>query len=454
VFERLVFKKIELWLVALLLIVIAIGVIAFAGIVQITSKDSERFGVLGEISVEIASLPVTMVKAGRYLIYGGAPDLEADHDLFQERSGFTYNYRPGSRPDAGYLALSRYDGDIQRSVVELVDLNAQEIVHRWSPDFAEINGRSQIVTRIDNARVREVPDRARMVHPYILDDGSLIYNDHSPLVRIDACSQPLWTIDRLFHHSIEPGADGGLWVPIHYEPSGLHGVRNTFEENGLAYVSTAGEVLFQVSLAQVLMDNGLSHFIYGNADYTDDPMHLNDIQEANFDSDYWNKGDLFLSLRNVSVVMLYRPSANKIVWYKAWPWVHQHDVNILDERRISIFDNQTYMYKYGAAVPVANDVKIFDFATGKIYSPWKSVLKQEKFRTPYEGRSKILSETDVFIEESNLGRAARVSASGEVQWEYINRAENGRLYRLSWSRMVDQDLGNRIVDAVRDAKCG
>ena len=53
----------------------------------------------------------------------------------------------------------------------------------------------------------------------------------------------------------------------------------------------------------------------------------------------WKKGDLFLSLRNVSAVLLYRPSTDQIVWMKRGPWIGQHDVDILDDHRIGIYDN-------------------------------------------------------------------------------------------------------------------
>ena len=72
---------------------------------------------------------------------------------------------------------------------------------------------------------------------------------------------------------------------------------------------------------------------------TDDPIHLNDIEPVRKDGPYWRKGDLFLSLRSPSTVMLYRPSTNKVIWRKDGPWSKQHDVDILDDHRISIFNN-------------------------------------------------------------------------------------------------------------------
>ena len=76
-------------------------------------------------------------------------------------------------------------------------------------------------------------------------------------------------------------------------------------------------------------------FSHGN-DYENDPIHLNDIQPVDFDGDYWKKGDVFLSIRNQSMIMLYRPSTNQIIWIGNGPYLHQHDVDIIDDHRIAI----------------------------------------------------------------------------------------------------------------------
>ena len=54
--------------------------------------------------------------------------------------------------------------------------------------------------------------------------------------------------------------------------------------------------------------------IFTAGGYLDDGLHLNDIQPALTDSPYWKKGDLFLSLRHKSLILLYRPSTGKIIW--------------------------------------------------------------------------------------------------------------------------------------------
>ena len=83
----------------------------------------------------------------------------------------------------------------------------------------------------------------------------------------------------------------------------------------------------------------ITNWLFTKGMYNHDPIHLNDIEPVLADGPYWKKGDLFLSLRNVSAVMLYRPSTDEIVWIKRGPWIAQHDVDILDDHRIGIYDN-------------------------------------------------------------------------------------------------------------------
>ena len=45
------------------------------------------------------------------------------------------------------------------------------------------------------------------------------------------------------------------------------------------------------------------------------------------------------------MVILYRPSTNQIIWKGTGPFFDQHDVNILDDHRISVFNNNVKLFK-------------------------------------------------------------------------------------------------------------
>ena len=60
---------------------------------------------------------------------------------------------------------------------------------------------------------------------------------------------------------------------------------------------------------------------------------------------FWEKGDLFLSLRNLSAIVHYRPSNNKIINYITGPFIKQHDVDIISDEEIMIFNNNNVKEK-------------------------------------------------------------------------------------------------------------
>ena len=199
----------------------------------------------------------------------------------------------------------------------------------------------------------------------------------------------VWINDEdLFHHSIERDDSGMFWVPTDQEPVTIKGVNpEKFHDDSIAMVTPDGKLLMNRSVSQILIDNGLEHLVFwGDGDYHD-PIHLNDIEPVRKDGPYWRKGDLFLSLRSPSTVMLYRPATNKVIWRKDGPWSKQHDVDILDDHRISIFNNNG---REDYAAFRTAEVNIYDFATGEVTSPWRAALER----------------LDVWAPERELGRGA------------------------------------------------
>jgi len=152
-----------------------------------------------------------------------------------------------------------------------------------------------------------------------------------------------------------------------------------------------------------------------------------------------------LSIRNLSTVLLYRPSQDKIIWLKTGPWLSQHDVNILDNGHYSIFGNDVFYinikkksnkYKYESIDPISN-IYIYDPINNIVKTPYTKILNELKMKSNTRGRSKILANGDVFIEETDSQRIMRVSKN-KVRWIYVN--DLGETYgTLHWSRYIPGD---------------
>lgn len=209
-------------------------------------------------------------------------------------------------------------------------------------------------------------------------------------------------------------------------------------DDAIVKLSPNGKVLYEKSVSQIFIDNGLEYLLFsvGDINFDVDPIHLNDIQPVNFDGDFWQKGDVFLSLRHQSMVLLYRPSTNKIIWTGVGPFFHQHDVGILDRNRISVFNNKSKNFVNGDGVDGHNEVIIYDFKTDTYSSYLRDSLIEHDVRTIIEGRSDILPDGKLFVEESYYGRTQLFNSDGSLRWTHVNRAEDGKVYIVAWSRIL------------------
>ena len=430
--ERLLFSKPESWLVLLILTLCVLGAVVFGALVKNHAEHRRFFGAIGEAAYRVASIPGEMQWSLGRLLGTGFESRYLATESNLDGSGFTF---PAGRfPGAhGYLLLSRYDIDTDRALVELVDLDREKTVHSWQLDL------EAIAARAGGGR----HGAEAIAVPYPWPDGSLSVMARNTVAMLDRCSNIKWVIGAPYmHHSVEADADGHLWVPY---------------EMALARISRTGEILSLIDFEQVLRRNGYRSLLYMMDSILDDPLHLNDIQPVRRDGPYWRRGDLFISLRTHSVVLLYRPSTDSIVWLRTGPWLHQHDVNIVSDTEISVFSNNAVFaedtYELGHRVLGASEVFIHDFETGETRSPWREAFRQHDVKTETQGRATVIGEDAVFVEESDYGRAVSLSADGDLYWTYVNRGSDGEIYQLSWSRYLTEAEGKPIARALRENPC-
>ena len=438
------FKKIEIWilyLVVLLGIPITIG---FGVLVRQEINGSVKLGRVSETALFLAEIPVSLKK-----IFVSPLEFE---DRFPSLSGF--NGKPNLTES--YLLLSRYDGDLKEGIVELIDLMNFKVLHTWNPDIDKLN---KSVNKIDEFKYLDRDNnnsRQVLHHPKLTKDGGLLFNS-SPLRKIDYCSNLIFQNKHdEFHHSIETDIEGNIWVPSYMYPQTLpiEKVGNDIKEDdgylddGVVKLSPEGEILFEKSVSQIFIENGLEYLLFsvGDEKFNEDPTHLNDIQPVDFDGDYWKKGDIFLSLRHQSMVLLYRPSTNEIIWKGTGPFFHQHDVDILNEYKISVFNNNSKDFIGGDVVDGKNEVIIYNFKTNEYSSYLSDSLIKNNVRTVTAGLNQILPNGDLFVEEKNFGRTLYFDADGFLRWTHVNRAGNGKVYDVGWSRILYNDEDLQIVN--------
>lgn len=430
---------------------VAVGVVSGVGALTFgwLAKSYEagtNTGRLAAIAARGASIPDTLIQMGDTERFEDTlPGYPLLPDGFKAADGWK------AKTD-DHLLVSRFDPSAGRFIVAVLSEKDGKEVHRYAPDIGAINKRTPEfyaatgMTQRTNATLR-------MAHPLLTDDGGIIFQTKTPLIAIDACSRLKWVEDSyLYHHSMEEDADGNYWLPGNALKPTRSEVGPDYEDNYAVQVSRDGKLLQALQLEDIFVRNGLGDHIDGRR-YTADPLHLNDIQPVLVDGKYWKKGDIFLSMRNNSMVMLVRPSTGKVLWWRTNPWRFQHDVNVIGDGKISVFDNNVYEGRGPMKVKGSNRIVIYDFATDTADVTSQAAFARHDIRTPRQGRGEILPDGDYFIEETDYGRLLRMGPNGDLRWQYIAARPDKSRVQVGWSRHLPAASFGTVVDKLRGMKC-
>ena len=424
------FRPVPLWLLVLVGWLAIIATIGFgASVLNPPSQPQWRAAVLG-----VAGLPDLIGRSFHRV--KTVPRPFAGGGLPRVPQGLVRN---PAFSDPGAILLTAFDEGLKRPVVRLIRLSDGAVLHQYAPDIDAVNRRSTFTSAlIDLKRDRNVTLNL-MMHPLLMPDGGLITHDSSPLSRFNACGKLDWMIDGIFHHSVERDADGNIWASFRFPHAQIPDVGPQFNDEGFMQVSPDGKQLFVARIADVLDTNGLGG-LWRSHPYSDDPFHLNDVQPILTSGPYWHKGDLLLSLRNLSTLLLYRPSTGQVLWHKTGPWAMQHDVSVIDDHRISVFNNNWRVAYPEGEVDGTNRVAVYDFATDQVTFPMDKVMKALDINTRAQGRATPLPGGDFMIEETERGRVLRA-------------APDGKRLQLRWSRYLDPQTEQSAISQAQGAKC-
>lgn len=446
-----------LWLTAAVLTVLVGVVLGTAWAVRHAVVNGPRLSEQqAQALISIADFPVKTNRVIQQLIAdlgGEATRLLLDRQT-TERANWVRLFPAPT--DTGYLLFSGIERSARHSVVRLIRVSDGATMARWDPDW------TRIYDKITDKKFtpRGTTAEARAIHPVLLPDGDIIFNNGRSLVRLGSCSsQPLWVLDEPMHHSNELDAGGSVWTPSvatdgFPENRWLH---DRIRDDALAHVSADGRLLERHSFSGILRDNGLQALLLGTGNRSnDDPIHLNQIAVAQGGSRYWRRGDLLISARHLSTVFLYRPSTGRILWHQLGPWMNQHSVDFVDDHRISVFDNNVVANapKEHAFVKPGdtNRVLLYDFDNGQVSEPFAALLAEAKPVTFTEGRARVLPDGGLFIEETNYGRHLRFTRD-RLLWSRVNDYDYKRIGMVSWSRYLTAEEAQGPLLALSARPC-
>lgn len=329
----------------------------------------------------------------------------------------------------GFFLIPTINEKTNLPFVKLIDIKTGLIIKQW---FLKISDLENICSK-QNFPIRDL----RINHPFLLKDKSIIFNTGFSLVKLDSNSNVSWKINDIFHHSLEMENDSVIWAPSRINKSNLYQFNeiDTLTDDAICSINIiTKKIIFKKSVTQLLIENGYSNLLF-TGPWENDLIHLNDIQPALTTTKFWNKGDLLISSRHRSTILLYRPTTNKIIWLKTGPWISQHDCDFIDSNRIVIFGNDFIRTKTGTLLHSHNTTYIYDFSTNKTSTPFDKLFYSEKIKTLSEGRCDLLPNGDLFVDESNNGRLI-IGDSTKAKLIYTERINDSKIRLFNWVRYL------------------
>lgn len=346
-------------------------------------------------------------------------------------------YEGINKLDTSILALTTFSDENDTRTIALIDLKTDKVLHTW------------------NVQNKDLPTD-RILNPYMLPNKDLIYSfDGKGLKRIDSNGNVIWKQDEIeAHHSLNVDADTNIWVcsfdKTNRNLGGYYvdGYKRVFKDNFISKVDVkTGEVLFHKSMGELLFENNLSNYIMKSMNM-DDPLHMNDVQPALSTTDFYEKGDVFISMKNPSIILHYRPETNELIKLIEGPFISQHDVDFYGDNSLVIFNNNVYEGLsfdelgeselepdefYGNFV--SNIVK-YDLANDSFSVIGDSIFKAHQIFTYSEGLMEFITANMYFVEEQNSGKLWIIK-DDEVVYKHVLPSQHPGYHHLpNWTRII------------------
>jgi len=408
-----------------------------AGVVYHTLSGGQKLNKYRDWIIEFAQLPG---KAYRFLSSSlGNDNRYIENEIL--KNGFTY-FTDKSVINDDFLLVSTFDpSDVNSQVIKLIEIRTNKVIHKWVFDEKTFNN------------LLDIYCGTRFFHPILLKNQTLIFSNIGKdyktsdnwLIKVDSNSRVQWiNKDFFFHHSIEKEDEKAIWTCIKIDAPlpaiqlPLNYSLSTFGDAIAKVDIQTGKVLFKKTLLSIIQENKLDEILFSGT-IEDDLIHLNDIQPALYKTKYWEKGDLLISLRHKSTILLYRPSTNKILWHKTGPWLNQHDCDFYGESKITLFGNDVVRYARGDDfINGTSNQYVFDFATNDVTKPYDKLFADYQIKTKTQGRSDILPNDDIFIDETKYGRII-IGNKKSPKAIYAERIDKKNIKMFNWVRYIKRE---------------
>ena len=327
--------------------------------------------------------------------------------------------------------------------VKLINMEGK-VLHKWDIPFSKVH----------YSDAKDLPDSFIEIGSALLypNGDLLLCHQYKGLVKIDKDSNIIWKKPFGSHHLIYKDKEGNIWTPalkgekVEYPMMDKKIVINNPEY--ILKLSPDGEILERINLIEAINKSDLKGLWGVHAAFllrmeSDSPTkeivmdgqlftHLNDIEivekPAFFNIEPFEEGDIFVSLKHTNTIMLIDKDTHKVKWFMSNPFLLQHDPDLLDNGKISIFDN----LGGGTSDMIESQSRILliDPLTKKV----ETIYNKEGEKDLYScnrGNHQFLQNGNLLINESNRGHLIELDPKGEVVWEYYEKWDDKNVSIIS-----------------------
>lgn len=467
--EKILFRRVEMWVLFLALLISLIGTILFGWIVKYVALGGVQAGAIGELAVDIASTP-SILK-------------ELLSDKILESNEFDPKTLPSSPATKGIVSV--YDFNNYKNVFPDRDnspkyffketiLNQEPLAiqarvsDRGDEILAIFNEQRHLVKTIDfnaDSMMKKIPAKLGGSPFHIFNDGSYLLWPYGGvgLFRFNPCGEVIWQQKGIYHHHFSI-ADGKLYI------LGLPGdnfdkqdEKNWNHSDILNVVDIdTGEIVKSISISEIATKNlpDIDPLFYGRWKNTvnnkgvlgTDFLHLNKIEVLpnNLREQYPHlpAGALMVSARHINLLFILDPETLEIVWYSHGYTQVQHDPKFTGNNKISVFNNANSKNH-----PDPHDssnftsIRTYDFGTNK----WETFYNMKSISgyTAHIGRFDISENNSLALQLTLQGRIVEIDSEGSPLFEFISYRDDNSVY---WQK-ASQYLPKSAYDGLMNVQC-
>jgi hypothetical protein len=351
------------------------------------------------------------------------------HPARNDDAGVTILQPESVQPGVTLVTSYWRDSEGLQPGIRLLDLSGN-VLHEWQIHPEQIWPQSPHSDRVSGNYNN--PDN--YVHgSSLLPDGDIVFNiEYLGMVRMNACGDVRWRLPYRLHHAVERDDDGNFWAAgLHWReermPEYPH-MGPPFVDEVLVQVSPEGEVLREIFILESLYDSGYHGTLMSNKK-SFDLTHMNDVEvlSAQLADRFpmFNAGDIMVSLRNFSMVLVVDGLTGQVKWHFQHPLIHQHDPDFEPDGSIVIFDNHDDGTGAGDKWGRSQILRV-DPAS-KAYERLYPTSDEQVFYTEFGGKHQLLENGNRLITEARVGRVFEVTPEGETVWSWVNESREGSL---------------------------